>query len=167
MADTNKSNLPSSYSSMWPTSGLFDDFRKEMDSLVNGFFGSDRQMPARSRLLSNLPAGLVNPAIDVSENDDAIILTAELPGMVEDDVDLTIREGVLTLKGEKKHERDEEKDSVHVSERSYGSFQRVMPIPDRVDSEKITAKFDKGVLVVTMPKKPESVAAARKVSIEK
>lgn len=165
MADSRKTNLPFSQSSMWPSSGMFDDFRKEMDNLMSNFFGSGGRVPSASQAWPDLRAGVINPAIDVAENDDAITLTAELPGTAEDDVDLSIREGVLTLKGEKKHEHDEDKDSIHVSERSYGSFQRVMPIPDRVDAEKITADFRKGVLVVTMPKKPEAVSAARKINI--
>ena len=162
MADKAKSNLPS----MW-SPGMFDDFRKEMDDLVSGFFGGDRRPPAMRDMLARMPAGMVNPAIDVTENDDTITMTAELPGLLEEDVDLSVRDGVLTLKGEKKHERDEEKDNVHVTERSYGSFQRAMPVPDRVDADKISAKFDKGVLVVTMPKKAEAVAAARKISIDR
>ncbi|MFZ2102106.1 MAG: Hsp20/alpha crystallin family protein [Oricola sp.] len=162
MAESKKSNVPS----MWPSGG-FDDFRKEMDDLISGFFGGERRWPAPTKAWAGLPAGIVNPAIDVTENDEAITLTAELPGLAEEDVDLTVREGVMTLKGEKKHERDEEKDNVHVTERSYGSFQRSMPVPDRVDADKISAKFDKGVLKVVMPKKAEAVAAARKISIEK
>lgn len=147
--------------------GVFDDFRKEMDDLISGFFGGQNRFPARSKAWSSLPAGVVDPAIDVTENDESITLTAELPGLAEEDVDLTVREGVLTLKGEKKHERDEEKDNVHVTERSYGSFQRSMPVPDRVDAEKISAKFDKGVLKVVMPKKAEAVAPSRRIDIEK
>jgi HSP20 family protein len=162
MAENRKSNVPS----MW-SSGVFDDFRKEMDDLVSGFFGNERRWPASSKAWSALPAGVVNPAIDVTENDEAIMLTAELPGLAEEDVDLTVTEGMMTLKGEKKHERDEEKDNVHITERSYGSFQRSMPVPDRVDAEKISAKFDKGVLKVVMPKKAEAIASARKINIEK
>jgi HSP20 family protein len=162
MAENRKSNVPS----MW-SSGVFDDFRKEMDDLVSGFFGNERRWPTPSKAWSALPAGVVNPAIDVTESDEAITLTAELPGLAEEDVDLTVTEGMITLKGEKKHERDEEKDNVHVTERSYGSFQRSMPVPDRVDAEKISAKFDKGVLKVVMPKKAEAIASARKINIEK
>ena len=162
MADNTKSNVPSTWST-----GVFDDFRKEMDDLISGFFGGERRWPTPSRAWTNLPAGVVNPAIDVTENDDSITLTAELPGLAEEEVDLTVREGMLTLKGEKKHERDEEKDNVHMTERAYGSFQRSMPIPDRVDAEKISARFDKGVLKVVMPKKAESVAPSRKIDIEK
>lgn len=160
MADSKKSNVPS----MW-SGGVFDDFRKEMDDLISGFFGGQRTWPTVSH--AKLPAGIVNPAIDITENDDAITLTAELPGLAEEDVDLTVRDGVMTLKGEKKHEHDEEKDNIHVTERSYGSFQRSMPVPDRVDAGKISAKFDKGVLKVVMPKKAEAVSAARKIAIEK
>lgn len=162
MAEEKKSNVPS----MW-SSGVFDDFRKEMDDLISGFFGNERRWPAPSKAWANLPAGVVNPAIDVTENDNEITLTAELPGLAEEDVDLTVREGMITLKGEKKHERDEEKDNVHVTERSYGSFQRSMPVPDRVDADQISAKFDKGVLKVVMPKKPEAKASARKIDIGK
>lgn len=158
MADDTKGKVPST-----PSSGIFDDFRKEMDDLISGFFSGERRWPAPT----SLPKGLVNPAIDVTENDDAVTLTAELPGLAEEEVDLTVRDGVITLKGEKKHERDEEKDNVHITERSYGSFQRSMPVPDRVDTDKISAKFDKGVLTVVMPKKAEAASPSRKIEIGK
>ena len=158
MAEDTKSKVPSTSSS-----GIFDDFRKEMDNLVSGFFGGEGRWPVPT----SLPKGLVNPAIDVTENDDAVTLTAELPGLAEGDVDLTVQDGVITVKGEKKHERDEEKDNVHITERSYGSFQRSMPVPDRVDADKISAKFYKGVLKVVMPKKPEAASPSRKIIIEK
>ncbi|TCD13118.1 Hsp20/alpha crystallin family protein [Oricola cellulosilytica] len=163
MAEPRKSNVPS----MWSSAGMFEDFRKEMDGLINGFFGSGRQFPEREKLWANLPAGVMSPAIDVSENDETIKLTAELPGLAEEDVDLTVRDGVLTIRGEKKHELDEEKDNVHVTERAYGSFQRSMPVPDRVKVDDINARFDKGVLIVTMPKKAEAVTSPRKIAIDK
>lgn len=150
-----KSDLPS----LWSTGGL-DAFRREFDGLFENFFGRGSHALAPS-----LPQGVVSPAIDVTENGDAITLTAELPGLAEEDVDIELRDGRLILKGEKKSEKDETRDEVQYSERSYGSFQRVMPIPERVDVEKIDAKFDKGVLVVTMPKKPEAKAEPRKVKI--
>ena len=157
MADTEKHRLPS----LWP-SGVFQDFHREMDQLLHGFFG--REAPAA---YEGLPQGVLSPAIDITENDKDIKLTAELPGLAEEDVDLTIREGRLLLRGEKKIERDDEKEDVHITERRYGSFHRSLPIPDRVDASKITAKFEKGVLVVTMPKKSESQSESRKISIGK
>ncbi len=157
MAEADKTRLPS----LWP-SGMFQDFHKEMDQLLHGFFG--REAPAEYQ---GLPQGVLSPAIDITENDKEIKLTAELPGLAEEDVDLTIREGRLSLRGEKKIERDDKKDDVHITERRYGSFHRSLPIPDRVDTAKIAAKFEKGVLVVTMPKKAGSEPESRKVKIGK
>lgn len=145
----------------------FADFRKQMDDLMEGFFGSGGTLAARSGLPSLDMTGAIRPAIDIAENADAITLTAELPGMSEDQVDLTIRNGLLTLKGEKTIEHDGDKDDVHIVERSYGSFQRSFPIPERVDADAIDAKFDKGVLTVTMPKRKDVSTAGRKVQIGK
>jgi len=142
----------------------FGDFRKQMDDLVESFFGN-----SEGKGMTGFPGftgnGALSPAIDISENDDHLTMTAELPGMSEDDVELVVRDGVLTLKGEKKFEQKQEKEDTHVMERRYGSFQRVMTLPDRVDEAKIKARFDKGVLTVTMPKKAEAKAAARKIAI--
>ncbi len=143
----------------------FANFRKEMDDLIENFFGRPfGQWPKLEGGLE-MPRGVLSPAIDVSENDDAITLTAELPGLSEDDVDLDVKDGMLTLKGEKKMERDEKKEDTHITERRYGSFRRSMTVPDRVDLDKIKADFDKGVLTVTMPKKAEAKAAERKIAI--
>ncbi len=151
-----KSGIPS----LWPTNPL-GAFGREFDGLFQNVFGPGQRD-------AMLPKGVVSPAIDVAENADAITLTAELPGLSEDDVDLEIRDGRLILKGEKKSEKDETRDEVQYSERSYGAFQRVMTLPERVDPAAISATFDKGVLSVTMPKRPEAKAeAARKVKIGK
>jgi Molecular chaperone (small heat shock protein) len=160
MTDKKTVNAPS----LW-SPGLFGDFRREMDQILERFFGDNGGAAARTGLPSLSMTGAVRPAIDIAENDTAITLTAELPGMSEEQVDLTIADGVLTLKGEKKIEHTSDKDNVHLVERSYGSFRRTFPVPDRVDADKITAKFDRGVLVVTMPKKPGSASGARKIAV--
>ncbi|WP_306120268.1 MULTISPECIES: Hsp20/alpha crystallin family protein [unclassified Roseitalea] len=160
MADKQKSGVPT----LW-SSNMFDEFRKEMDQLFEGFFGDRGTAAARSGMPSLSMSGVVRPAIDIAENDAAITLTAELPGMSEDQVDLSVRDNALFLKGEKKVEHDSEKDDVHVFERSYGSFQRSFPLPDRVDADAISAEFDKGILVVTMPKKEEAKTAQRKIKV--
>ena len=160
MVDKKTANVPS----LW-SSGVFDDFRKEMDGLFEGFFGDRGTAAARTGMPSLSMSGAIRPAIDIAENETAITLTAELPGMTEDQIDLTIRDGALILKGEKKVEHDSERDDVHVFERSYGSFQRSIPLPERVDADAIAAKFDKGVLVVTMPKREEARTAQRKIKV--
>lgn len=128
----------------------FGEMRSEMDRLLESMFGRGRGPTMFWNERSN------QPSIDIKETDTALVLTAELPGIAEKDVHVTVRDGVLTLKGEKRSEHDETKDNMHVSERMYGSFQRAFRLPDTVDDEKIVASFDKGVLTVNMPKGEES-----------
>jgi HSP20 family protein len=107
--------------------------------------------------------------IDVAESKDAIDLTAELPGVDEKDVDVTLANGVLTIRGEKKTERDEkDKDkNWHVVERSYGSFSRTISLPFDPDLAKVDAKFDKGVLCIHLPKPVEVARKQQKIEIKK
>lgn len=113
--------------------------------------------------------GATAPKIDVAEVKDAIEVTAELPGVDEKDIDVTLSNGVLTIRGEKKTERDETgKDkSWHVVERSYGSFSRTIALPYDPDSGKVEAKFDKGVLRVRLPKPAEIAKKEKKIEIRK
>ena len=115
----------------------FGALRSEMDRLFDSFMGGE------------------------------IAVEAELPGLDEKDVSLTIANGVLTIQGEKKLEHEEEKENYHVMERRYGSFQRSLRIPDTVDEKKIEARFDKGVLKVTLPKRAEAASEPRKIEIKK
>ena len=107
------------------------------------------------------------PELDVRENTNAITIEAELPGVEEKDVTVTLANGVLTIKGEKKQEKEEKSESYHLTERSFGSFQRSLRLPDTVDDAKVEAHFDKGVLKVTAGKKPEAVKAERRIEIKK
>jgi HSP20 family protein len=106
------------------------------------------------------------PAVSVSENQDALVVTAELPGLSEKDIDIQIENGVLTISGEKTEERTEGDESrYHVWERSYGSFRRSFALPRGVAGGDVTAHFDKGVLEVRLAKAPE--AKGRKIEISK
>jgi HSP20 family protein len=105
------------------------------------------------------------PELDVRESTDAITVEAELPGVDEKDVTVTLANGVLTIKGEKKQEKEEKGESYHLTERSFGSFQRSIRLPETIDDARVEAKFDKGVLTVTAAKKPEAVKAQRKIEI--
>jgi len=103
-----------------------------------------------------------NPEIDVRETDNEIIVEAEVPGMDQKDVNVTIKDNVLTLKGEKKREQEEKEANYYRVERTYGSFMRTMMLPSRVSADKATAKYKNGVLRITVPKieevKPKEIA---------
>jgi HSP20 family protein len=143
-------------------------FRAEMDHLFDRFFGRTPKGSNGSPLggLDVFNGGSLSPDIDVRETDDAITLAAELPGMEEKDIDLTVDAGVLTLKGEKRYEHEEkEKGKAVRIERQYGAFQRSFTLPSYIDEEKVSAKFDKGVLTIELPKKPGAPKKGRSIPI--
>lgn len=146
----------------------FEALRREVDRLFDDF-GSDfwrRPFGAIANLepLSRKFAAM--PAVDVSENDKAYEIAAELPGMDEKNIDVQVVNGGLTIKGEKKDEKEEKDKDRYVSERRYGSFERYFRLPDGVDAGKIEAHFSKGVLKVTLPKKAEAQQPAKKIEIK-
>ena len=104
---------------------------------------------------------------DIGEDDKAIEISAEMPGMDEDDVDLTLSDGVLTIKGEKKAEHEEKDKNYHLTERRYGAFQRSFRLPDTVEEGKVKASFDKGVLKVLLPKTVAAKSKTKKIAISK
>jgi len=109
------------------------------------------------------------PKIDVVEGKDGFDVTAELPGVDDKDVEVTVADDVLTIRGEKKSERKEEdKDkNWHVIERSYGSFSRSIALPYVPDAAKVEARFDKGILRIHLPKSAEAVSKEKKIEIRK
>lgn len=138
----------------------FAAMRREMDRLF------DEMTRSFGLPHTALGEGVMAPRVDVRETEDAIVVQAELPGVEEGDVEIEFADGVLTLRGEKKqeHEEEEKEKGYYLMERSYGTFLRRIPIPAEVDEEGIRAVFDKGVLTVTLPKKPE--AQPRKIAIK-
>ena len=122
--------------------------RREMDRLWDDYFGSGRRglQPPQAEFA---------PVVDVKETAEAVVVKAEVPGMDAKDINISVTGEVLTIKGEKKSEREEKEENYHVVERSYGSFSRSLALPGAVDLDKIEAKYDKGVLTVTCPKKEE------------
>jgi len=96
------------------------------------------------------------PAIDIFETSEAYVVKAELPGVRKEDVQITVENNVLSLKGERKFERDETKENYHRIERAYGAFARLFTLPTRVDHDHVEAKFEQGVLTITVPKAAEA-----------
>lgn len=105
------------------------------------------------------------PSVDIVDTEKALQVTAELPGMSETDIDITVQDGVLTLRGEKKQEKTEKDANRYLSERHYGAFLRSFALPAGIDDSAIKATFDKGVLHITLPKLPEAAARVRKIAI--
>jgi HSP20 family protein len=136
----------------------FGELENRMRKVFEGNF-----FPVESELFAQ-PLGFLPPA-DVAETDEFVTLTLELPGLEKKDVDVNIEDDVLTVRGEKFEEKKDEAKKYYLVERTYGTFQRAFTLPRSVDSGKIWAEFDKGVLTVMLPKTAEAKAKGRKVEI--
>jgi HSP20 family protein len=141
---------------------VFSAMRDELDRVFDRFEQGPR-WPA----LFRFGGAMTVPELDVRESTDAIVIETELPGVDEKDVTVSLANGVLTIKGEKKQEKEDKGENYHVTERSFGSFERSIRLPETIDEGKVEAKFDKGVLKVTAAKKPEAVKAERRIEIKK
>ena len=107
------------------------------------------------------------PSVDVSESDKEIEVTAELPGIDEKDIDISLAEGVLTIRGEKKSEVEKKEKDYYLQERTFGSIERVVPLPDTIDLDSANATFKNGVLTVKLAKKPEAAAATKRITVRR
>ena len=152
-----KSFLPSLFSR-----GNGDTLDTLQDEINRVFRDFARGWPA----LQGSFAGDVGLDLDVAETDKALEITAEIPGVDAKDIDVSIVNGMLTIKGEKRSQRDEKTKDYQLVERSFGSFQRAVSLPFDADPAKIEAKFDKGVLTISVPKPPEVAAKVQKIAVK-
>ena len=106
-----------------------------------------------------------SPEVDVVQRGDQLIVTADLPGMNKDDVTIDVTDDRITIRGERRSEREDTRDGVYRSERSYGSFQRVIPLPEGAITEQAKATFKDGVLEITMPAPPAQATRGRRLEI--
>lgn len=134
----------------------FHTLHRQMDRLFDDFF-RDFDAPVRRNGWSSSHW----PSIELSEGDKEVMVVAELPGLDEKDIDITLHDGVLTLKGEKKGETS----NARYSERWHGQFARSIELGSEVDPEKVRASFDKGVLMITLEKRPEAQSSVRRIAI--
>ena len=121
----------------------------DLNRVFNNFFDRDLFETSFRR-------GVWEPAVDISETADDFQFTADLPGLTKDDVKISYEDGVITVRGEKKHEKEEKEKNFHRVERSYGVFERSFRLPNRIDVGKIEAKFKDGVLNLRLPKAEEA-----------
>ncbi len=137
----------------------FNQLRTEVDRLFESF-------PFRLPALK-LPRFAAAPALEMSETDKAYKITAEIPGIDPDHVDVTFEDGLLRIAGEKKQEREENERGYRLSERSYGAFERLIELPATADPTKIDANFKNGVLTVTVAKNGEEQRNVRRITVAK
>jgi HSP20 family protein len=163
-----KAKSPATTGSSHPLLALREQMDRLFDDFFSGFslspFGRRPEMDPWRTFQGAL--GMAYPALDAAETDKEYRLTAELPGMTDKDVEVTLANGTLTLKGEKKEEKEQRDEGFYLSERRYGSFHRALRLPDDVDAAKITANLSNGVLTVTMPKAADAAAKHRKIDIK-
>jgi HSP20 family protein len=140
----------------WTPMPTLQSFQDDMNRLFNEFFrgGTGEEAGWGARTWA--------PPVDIYETDDALVLTAELPGMSKDDVSVEIHQNTLILRGQRKHEAEVKEDRYHRVERAYGTFQRSFVLPTLVDQEHVQATYKDGVLELRLPKseaaKPKRVA---------
>jgi HSP20 family protein len=145
----------------------FETFKHELDRLFDDFGFGGRSL-RRGRAFEPLWQDATftgAPAVDVAEKAEAFEVTAELPGMDEKEIEVKVSNGMLTITGETKEEREENKKDYFLSERRYGTFQRTFGLPEGVDPERIEASFTKGVLTVTLPKSPEAQRKEKRIAV--
>ena len=142
----------------WTPFGELTTFRREMDRLFERFFG---ELPGLE-----LPGMAWAPHLDMKETKDSLVITAELPGMEAKDLDISVSGNTLTIKGEKKREKEEKDEHHHLIERSYGAVSRMIELPAPVAPEKIKAAFKNGVLTITLPKTEEAKRKAIPIKVE-
>jgi HSP20 family protein len=138
-------------------------FQHEINRLFDDFFDG---FPLATRSGERGIAVGFNPRVDVSETDKEVRVSAELPGMDEKDITVEMDDTAITIRGEKKEEREEKGKNWYTREQSYGSFHRIIPLPASVEGEKANAKFKKGILTIAVPKKADEQAKRKAIKIE-
>ncbi len=142
-----------------PTRGIFDvqdDFERMFDRLMR---------PLRTP--ETLERGTFRPVIDMEEHDDEYVVTAEMPGMDEDSIHLSVRNNTLTIRGEKEATTDKEEGESYYRERRYGSFQRSINFEKGIDAERVDAEYTNGVLHISLPKTEKEIGKEIPVNVKK
>jgi len=136
------------------------NIQREINRMFDSVFRGEMQES------TDLLTSTWSPSVDITENDNSYTVKVELPGVNKDDVKITMQENVLTIRGEKKQEKESKESNFHRTERSYGAFQRSFSLPSAVKSEKIEASYKDGILTVALPKSEASKPKQIEVSVK-
>lgn len=158
-----RKDVPVSWGRLSHPADLFASMQRQLDSLFDRDF--ERGWPL-ARLASSGAA--LAPSVDVKADAEKIVVKADLPGLAEKDVEVTLHDNALVLRGERRseHEEDDPKAAWHAREIVYGAFSRTIPLDFDIDADKVVAAFDKGVLTVTLPKSAKAKDSERKIEVK-
>ena len=137
--------------------------QERMNRLFNDFFPGQREREGQNYLLS----GDWTPAVDISEDENAITLKADIPGVDPDSIDIRIEGSTLLIRGERKFEKEEKRENFHRVERSYGSFVRAFTLPYSIQTDQIDARYENGVLIARLPKAESAKPRQIKINMGK
>ena len=157
-AEPKKAPAPSIFGSNSPFKALQD----EMDRIFQAF--SSPQTSWTGAL--SAASGAMGLRVDIGESDDEIQIVADLPGIAEDEVEVTLADDALRIHAERKHESDKSEKNWRVVERSHGVFERLIRVPEGIDADKVQARFEKGVLTVTLPKPPAPEKSSQRIAVK-
>jgi HSP20 family protein len=162
MAQTPTTQLrPTSIADSGFAASPFLVLQRQMNRLLEDVFGPDT---SRLTQPADPMRGILSPRIELTETETELRVIAELPGVKEQDIEVALDDGVLTLRAEKKTERKDERENTHFTERSFGMFQRSLQLPFQINPDEVNAAFEQGVLTITMPK-PKGRESRRKIEV--
>lgn len=147
-----------------PLIQIHNEIDRMFDEFFSGFGFRDRE--SGDMWDSLIPSGLIKPNLDISESDNEYSIAVELPGVDEKNVELELVDNSLRIKGEKKRETEKKDKNYHCVERSYGTFQRVLALPEDADRDGIQADYKNGIMTISIPRKPELKPETRKIDIK-
>lgn len=146
----------------WSAAKELDDMRKELDKLFEDFFAP---VAARRRGYIKPEASVITPAIEMFEKDNDLVIRAELPGVNKEDIDISITNDTLTIKGEYKKSEEIKEEKYYLREKVYGNFLRTIALPPDVDTDKAEASLKNGILEIVMAKKEEAKTKEKKIAV--
>lgn len=152
----------------------FDSLHREINRVFDSFWNDFRGFPTYGSLLNRVDRGLgqswtrsFSPKFNINETEKDISIDVELPGLSENEVNVDLEDGVLTISGEKKFQKEDKKDNYHLVEHSYGSFRRSVRLPEGIKEDAIEAKMKNGVMQIHIPKEESAIKKSKRIEIKK